>query len=82
MPHSGYEYERIPILDDENLLKSEWKNVEMLLELEIGAKMMVGAQSRINGTPRACFAFCNSKVKEGKGAILFIRALARCSSSL
>jgi len=48
IPPSGYEFERIPILDDEEKLMEEWKSIETLLELEVAAKMMAGALHRIN----------------------------------
>jgi len=49
MPRSGFEFERIPILDTSDEVQKEWKNVETLLELEIASKIMAGALYRIKG---------------------------------
>ena len=49
MPRSGFEFERIPILDTSDAVQKEWKNVDTLLELEIASKIMAGALHRIKG---------------------------------
>ena len=49
MPRSGFEFERLPILDTSNAVQTEWKNVDTLLELEIASKIMAGALYRIKG---------------------------------
>jgi len=59
VPRSGYEFERIPILDQPDYLKNEWKNVESLLELEMATKVMVGAQHRIKGIQE--FYICHTQ---------------------
>ena len=49
LPRSGFEFERLPILDTSDAVQKEWKNVETLLELEIASKIMAGALHRIKG---------------------------------
>jgi len=51
MPRSGFEFERIPILDTSDDVQKEWRNVETLLELEVASKIMAAALHRIKGGP-------------------------------
>jgi len=57
MPRSGFEFERIPILDTSDAVQKEWKNVETLLELEVASKIMAGALYRVKGRPGQEFTY-------------------------
>ena len=49
VPKSGYEYERLPPLDNKDACDKELCHIDRLLELAVASKMLAGAQYRIKG---------------------------------
>ena len=47
VPKSGYEYERLPPIDQKDSVEKELCHIDRLLELAVASKMLAGAQYRI-----------------------------------